>query len=51
MTSKSLVKTGMLPISSTATVEAVEANIEAGRIVLARSKILIKSQNFYYTMT
>ena len=34
MAPKSLVKAGMLPISSTSTVEAIEANIEAGGIIL-----------------
>jgi hypothetical protein len=32
--SEGIVKTTMLPISSAATVEAVEANVEAGRVVL-----------------
>jgi hypothetical protein len=34
MASESLMEAGMLPVSSTATVEAVEANVETGRVIL-----------------
>jgi hypothetical protein len=46
MTSKSLVKTGMLPISSAASVEAVKAYIETGRIVLLQKLNLDRIQSF-----
>jgi hypothetical protein len=34
MISEGVVKTAMLPVSSAATVEAVEANVEAGWVIL-----------------